>query len=77
MHLKHNEKKYHVQFLKDYEAHNSSYHPTNNRHLLPTKRLIPRNIESLFSDENSTIQGPLSETNMSNTHHESKKFNQK
>jgi len=77
MHIKHNEKKYHIQFLKDYDAQNSSYHhPRNNRHLLLTERIIPTNIESLFSPENSTMQEPLSETTISNTYHESKKFNQ-
>ncbi len=76
MHLTHNEKKYHVQFLKDYHADNTSHHPTNNRPLLLTDRLTPNNIESLLSAENSTTQGHSSKTNTSDIHRESKKFNQ-
>ncbi len=77
MHLKHNDKRYHIQFLKkDYDTHNVSSHLTNNRHLLQTERVIPKTIESLFSADDSTVHGLSSETMVSNTNHESKRFNQ-
>ncbi len=75
MHVKHHEKKYHIQFAKNFDVSNTSRHSTNNRHLLLTERLMPRNIESLFSADSSTVQGQSSETNTSNIHRESKKFN--
>ncbi len=71
MHLEHNEKKYHVQFLKKYQSENPS---TDHRHLLLPDRLAPRNLESLFSTENSTIQGRSSDANTSTIHRESKTF---
>ena len=73
MHLEHNEKKYHVKFLKDYDAHDPAYRTTSNRRLPHTERLTQRNIESLFAAENSILQGHSTE---SNTHHESEKLNQ-
>lgn len=76
MHLKHNEKKYHVQFLKKYDQQNSSQHSTNNRHLLLTERILPTNLETLFDAESSTVQGPSSDTNTASIHRESEKFNQ-
>jgi len=74
VHLEHKEKKYHVTFLKDYDAHDPSYRSTNNRRLPLTERLTQKNIESLFSKENSILQG---HSVGSNIHRESEKFNLK
>jgi hypothetical protein len=71
MHLKHNEKKYHIQFAKDFAVTNTSHHSTNNRHLLLAERIKPKTIESLFSTETSTVQGQSLETNTFNIHRES------
>jgi hypothetical protein len=74
MHLEHNEKKYHVKFLKDYDAHDPVYRSTNNRHLPLIERLTQKNIESLFATENSILQGHSTESNI---HRESEKYNRK
>jgi hypothetical protein len=76
MHLGHNEKKYHIQFLKDRDAHDAFYRPPHNRRLLLTERIAPTNIESILGVETSTVHGLSSETNTSNLHRESEKFNQ-
>lgn len=73
MHLQHNEKKYHVQFAKDFEVSNGSRLSTHNRQGLPTERTPSKNLESLFSKENSTIQGRSSDALTSDIHRESKK----
>ena len=75
MHLQHNEKKYHVQFAKDFDVPNGSRLSTHNRHGLPTERSTSKNLEAFFSKENSTIQGRSSEGLTSDIHRESKKIN--
>ncbi|CAF0965688.1 unnamed protein product [Rotaria sordida] len=70
MHLEYKEKKVHVKFLKDYDEHNEIYRRKTNRHLFLKKQLTTRDIESLFSTENSTIQGQPSELNTSTIHRE-------
>lgn len=79
MHLKHNEKKYHVQFLKKRSKENSSHQSTigTNRHLLLTEQILPRNIEKLFDTETSTTQEPSTDIHTATIHRESEKFNQK
>ncbi|UJR31648.1 hypothetical protein I4U23_019129 [Adineta vaga] len=64
IHLQHNEKKYHVQFLKDCDAHDPVYRTTNRRCLPLTQRLTQINIESLFGAENSLSQGQSAESNV-------------
>jgi hypothetical protein len=71
MHIKHNEKKYHIRFAKDFALAHTSHHPTNHRHLLLTERIKPKTIESLFSTENSTVQGQSLDANTFNIHRES------
>ena len=72
MHLEHNEKKYHIKFLKDYDAHDSFYRRKDNRRVPSKKKSATKNIESLFSNENSTVQDRLSLLNASKIHRESK-----
>ncbi|CAF3844862.1 unnamed protein product [Adineta steineri] len=67
MHVQHKEKKYHVKFLKDLDAHNPIYRPISTRRLPSTKRLAERNIESLFAKDSSIVQGQSTESNL---HHE-------
>lgn len=72
MHLRHNEKKYHVEFLKKSLPDKS----TSPRHLrLPDKRIQPKNIESLFETETSistTANGPSTNVNSPVLHRESR-----
>ena len=70
MHLEHNEKKYHIKFLKEFDE---SYRSTTNRRLLRTERLIPTNIESLLSSDASTVHGRSSDMHSSTMHRESRK----
>jgi hypothetical protein len=72
MHIKHNEKKYHIQFAKDFTTPiNTSHRSTDHRHLILTEGVKPKTIESLFSAENSTVQGQSSDVNTFNIHRES------
>ena len=74
MHLQHNEKKYHVQFAKDFDVPNSSRLSTHNRHGLVPERLPSKNLELLLSKENSTVRDRSSAAKTSNIHRESKAF---
>ena len=72
IHLEHHEKKYHIEFLKESDPTPEPAHLARNRHL-PYKELIPsRNVESLFSAENSTVQHRSAYSQSSAVHRESK-----
>ncbi|CAF1207325.1 unnamed protein product [Rotaria magnacalcarata] len=69
IHMAHNEKKYHIQFLKDYDQHSDFYIKKPNRRLGFKEPLKARHTESLFGSETSTIvPNQSSELNTSNIH---------
>lgn len=53
MHLEHKEKKYHVQFLKDYDAHDPVYGTSSQRRTRPTDRASQQHLDALFGSENA------------------------
>lgn len=55
MHLEHKAKKYHVKFLKDYDAHDPVYRAVDHQHSPLTERLTQKNLEILFPAENSLV----------------------
>jgi hypothetical protein len=72
MHVEHGEKKYRITFLKDSNAlqllHKSPHHSGHKRNLFITQ---PRNIESLFDNDTSTVHDLSATSNTSNIHRES------
>lgn len=74
MHLEHNERKYHVQFAKDFDVPNASRLSTHNRQGIVTERLPTKNLESYFSKENSIVHDRSSAAVTSSIHRESKAF---
>lgn len=75
MHLAHNEKKYHIQFLQDYDRHNELYKRKPNRRMGLKEPLKPIHVESFFGSDTSTvIQNQPVESEETIIHRDSKKF---
>ncbi|CAF1547872.1 unnamed protein product, partial [Adineta ricciae] len=55
MHLEHKEKKFHVKFLKDYDAHDPVYRAADRQRPHLTERLTQKNLETLFPVDNSLL----------------------
>lgn len=71
MRVEHGDQKYRITFVKSSSTFDRLH--TRSRPLMPNDFPKPRNIESLLSDETSTVADRTSTANTSNIHRESKK----
>jgi hypothetical protein len=76
IHIEHRDKKYRITFLKDSNTLQClpklTHYSTGHRNLFFMK---PRNTDSLFGTDSSTVHGLSTESNTSNIHRESKRDN--